>query len=94
MALGAACALLLWMAGCSKPDVGPKVIHADGVDYTACCGVVTAHSAREAPYDNNPGTDEVWYEDPQGARHHLSKVRSLTIAPFHGDPAIRTHTAP
>jgi hypothetical protein len=93
LALGAACTVLLLMAGCGKPDAGPKTIRADGVEYTACGGVLTVHSPREAPYDENPGTSEVLYEDPQGARHHLTKVRSLNIAPFKGDPAICTHTA-
>jgi hypothetical protein len=89
----AALAVPLLLEGCGKPDAGPKIIRADGVEYTACGGVLTVHSPREAPYDENPGTSEVWYEDPQGVRHHLTKVRSLTVEPFKGDPAICSHAA-
>jgi hypothetical protein len=77
-------ALNLWMLACGKPDAGPKMIHADGETYVACGGVLSVHSARDK-YETDPGTDEVFFQDPQGAKHHLSKVRSLTITNFLGD---------
>jgi hypothetical protein len=84
----------LLLAGCRRTDAGPKVIQADGHTYIACGGVLTVHSPREGPYDNNPGTSEVLYQDPQGVRHHLIKVRSLTVTPFAGDPRICANPTP
>jgi hypothetical protein len=74
----------LLLAGCRRTDAGPKVIQADGHTYIACGGVLNVHSSQEGPYDENPGTSEIWYEDPQGVRHHLTKVRSLTVERFQG----------
>lgn len=74
----------LWLLACDKADSGPKVIHADGETYIACGGVLSVHSARDK-YETDPGTDEVFFQDPQGAKHHLSNVRSLTITDFVGD---------
>ena|ERR1700722_2237280 len=84
----------LLLAGCRRTDAGPKVIQADGHTYIACGGVLTVHSPREGPYDNNPGTSEVLYQDPQGVRHRLIKTRSLTVTPFAGDPRICANPAP
>ena len=67
----------LWMLACAETDAEPKVIHADGETYIACGGVLSVHSA--------PGTDEGFFRDPHGAKHHLSKIRSLTITNFEGD---------
>ncbi len=77
-----------------QPEQRPKVIHIGRCTYIACCGVLTVHSPREGPYDNNPGTSEVLYQDPQGVRHHLIKVRSVTVTPFAGDPRICANPAP
>ena len=74
----------LWMLACAEPDAGPKVIHADGETYIACGGVLSVHSARDK-YETDPGTDEGFFQDPHGAKHHLSKIRSLTITNFEGD---------
>jgi hypothetical protein len=76
--------VVLWVFACGKPDAGPKVIHADGETYVACGGVLSVHSARDK-YETDPGTDEVFFQDPLGTKHHLSKVRSLTITNFVGD---------
>jgi hypothetical protein len=76
--------VILWTLACGKPDAGPKVIHADGETYVACGGVLSVHSARDK-YETDPGTDEVFFQDPLGTKHHLSNVRSLTITDFVGD---------
>ena len=78
----AMCAAALAMGAGSGP--GPKVIHADGVAYTACGGVVSIHSPHEY-LESDPGTYEVVYQDAEGGKHHLSRVRSLTVTDFVGD---------
>jgi hypothetical protein len=84
IAFRAGLAVLALIAGCSKPDAGPKLIHTDGVTYTACGGVFSVHSPREY-LESDPGTYEVYYQDPQGVKHHLTRVRTLTITNFAGD---------
>jgi hypothetical protein len=74
----------LWMLACGKAASDPKVIHADGESYIACGGVLSFHSPRDK-YETDPGTDEVFFQDPLGTKHHLSNVRSLTITDFVGD---------
>ena len=73
------------MMGCGTPSAGPKVIHADGGVYTACGGVLSVPSARDK-VESDPGSYEVFFEDPQGVKRHLAKVRDLTVTDLVGDP--------
>jgi hypothetical protein len=76
--------------GCGKPTAGPKVIRADGAIYTACGGVVSVPSARDK-VETDPGSYEVFFQDPQGVKRHLTNVRDLTVTDLVADaPACRT----
>jgi hypothetical protein len=85
MVVAATSAVLL---GCWKLDAGPKLVRADGRTYIACGGALSVHSPREAPYDSDPGTRDVMFEEPGQIRHQLKRVRSFSITPYQGDPGV------
>ena len=87
--LGATAVFAVLLFGCWKTqDPGPKLARADGQTYIACGGVLSGHSPREAPYDSNPGTRDVMFEEPGQIRRQLKRVRSLSITPYQGDPSV------
>jgi hypothetical protein len=66
------------LASCSPGDIGPKLIEADGVSYTACGGVISVLD------DSNQRDPETWsydvrFTDAGRVNHELRRVGKLRI---------------
>lgn len=81
----AACAAA-GLPSCAKPTTGPKLIDADGVQFTACGGVTSIRNDGNSK-DPETMTYDVLFTDPAGSNRHLAMVRSLTITDLPSDSA-------
>lgn len=78
VSLVAFCIVAAVLASCRARDMGPRLIEADGVNYTACGGVISMLD------DGNQRDSETWsydvrFTDARGVNHELKSVRNLRI---------------
>jgi hypothetical protein len=72
------------VCACGSSNNGPKLIQADGVTYTACGGALWVPD-ETAPTSVDSKTYEVLFEDADGTKHQLQRVRNLRITDLPSD---------
>jgi hypothetical protein len=77
------------LCACGSSNNGPKLIQADGVTYTACGGALWVPN-ETPPTAVDSKSYEVLFQDADGTKHHLQRVRVLRITDLPSDtPACR-----
>jgi hypothetical protein len=72
------------LASCGSAHNGPKLIQADGVNYTACNGAIWSSNSNDLR-DPSLKTYTVIFKDAQGVEHEMDTVRRLDVTDLPDD---------
>src|SRR4029077_9869814 len=72
------------LSSCGSTHKGPKLIEADGVNYTACDGAIWYSNSNDLR-DPSLKTYTVIFKDARGVKHEMDTVRPLNVTDLPDD---------